>query len=313
MLVSRLIKYLRILTIRKKFKKLQPSESFYHRKELLFDKLTLAERKIWYLATNDARYQYMKTMNKVNFLKSLKLPFWFSFVRWVWIDFLLCKRRKFWGIYQFVALPGEGKTLSMVAHMERIRDPDSRSYQPDVKFATNFNYKNQDFAINHWSDIITFSKMCKKSGCPCCIAIDEIHVTFDSSDWKSFPQEMLALLSFNRKFHLQFLCSSQIYERIPKKIRDIANYTVICKNLLGSDRGFINYYFKKDNYERQFEGEKAKADFVRRYIATDDLYSLYDTLQQVDRMVSNAKNEKSKKEQAFELLFGKDEEDAEEQ
>lgn len=288
---------------------IDPDVSYLERKAILFDTLSASDRKYWYFAENDARYEYLMTMRKVKHLKRLKLPFLLSFIRWVWIDFLLCKGRSFWGIYQFVALPGEGKTLSMVAHMERLRDPNSSSFQPGVKFATNFNYKNQDFAIGHWSDIVTFAKHCRDAKCPCCIAIDEIHVTFDSSDWKSFPQEMLALLSFNRKFRLQFLCSSQIYDRIPKKVRDIANYTVICKNILGLDRGFVNYYFKKDNYERTFEGKKAKADFIRTYIASDDLYGLYDTLKQVERMTADAQNETSRREQAFELLFGKGEDD----
>lgn len=311
MLANRLIDLYRIKRIRRKFSEIQPDKPYLERKAILFEALTLVDRRYWYFVENEARYPYMMTMRKVNCLKRIKLPFWLSFVRWVWIDFLLCKGRSFWGIYQFVALPGEGKTLSMVAHMERVRDPNSRSYQPGVKFATNFNYKNQDFAITHWSDIITFAKRCRDTNCPCCIAIDEIHVTFDSSDWKSFPQEMLALLSFNRKFRLQFLCSSQMYERIPKKVRDIANYTVICKNILGLDRAFVNYYFKKDNYERTFEGKKARADFIRQYIASDDLYALYNTLEQVERMTADAKVESTRKEQAFELLFGSQREDDE--
>ena len=313
MLVNRWIELYQILQIKRKLLKLNSSDSFFDRKAALFENLTLKQRKAAYFVLYEYRYQYIKTMRHVERLKKIRLPFWLSFIRWMWIDFLLCKRRKFWGIYQFVALPGEGKTLSMVAHMERIRDPESRSFQAGVKIATNFNYKNQDAAINHWMDIISFAKQCRDKHSPCCIAIDEIHVTFDSSDWKSFPQEMLALLSFNRKFSLQFLCSSQMYERIPKKVRDIANYTVICKNILGQDRAFINYYFKKDNYERTFEGKKAKADFVRKFIATDKLYTLYDTLEQVDRMTADAKSEKSKKEQAFEILFGKPEDDAAEQ
>lgn len=309
MLASRLSNLIRIKRLQRKFRNIQPDKPYLERKATFFDLLDASERKYWYFAENDAKYQYMLTMRKVKRLKRLKLPFWLSFARWVWIDFLMCKGRSFWGIYQFVALPGEGKTLSMVAHMERVRDPDSRSYQPGVKFATNFNYRNQDFAITHWSDIVKFAKHCRDTSCPCCIAIDEIHVTFDSSDWKSFPQEMLALLSFNRKFRLQFLCSSQMYERIPKKVRDIANYTVICKNILGMDRAFINYYFKKDNYERTFEGKKARADFVRSYIASDDLYALYNTLEQVERMTADAKVESARKEQAFELLFGKSDDD----
>ncbi len=149
----------------------------------------------------------------------------------------------------------------------------------------------------------------RKQNRSCIIALDEIHVTFDSSNWQSFPPEMLALLSFNRKISLQFLCSSQIYERIPKKVRDIANYTIICKNVLGADRFFVNYYYQKDDYEAKFAGTKKKAAFIREFVASDELYSLYDTLEQIDNMKLKASEEKSKREEAFNILFGNNGED----
>lgn len=263
-------------------------------------------KKKWYFA-HYPNYRFrLKMKRHLNYLSNIHLPKYISFVRWVYVDFLRCKNQRFWGIYQYVALPGEGKTLSMVAHMERVR-----SKNPDIEFiiATNFNYKNQDFQINHWSDMVkvaTFARKCKK----CCIlAVDEIHVTFDSSDYRSFPGEILALLSFNRKFNLQFLCSSQIYDRIPKKIRDIANYTVICKNVLGMDRLFRNYYFLKDSYDSTFSGHPGRAEFIREFVADDYLYSLYNTLEQVDKMTIAGSEERSAKESAFNLLFGSAEEE----
>lgn len=231
----------------------------------------------------------------------------FDFVRWIIVDLLKFDDRKFWGIYQFVALPGEGKTLSMVAHMEKVK----KKRGSDVIIATNFYYKKEDYEIHHWVDIINVAKYAKKHNKKCVIAIDEIHTTFDSSDWKSFPPEMLALLSFNRKYHLQFLCSAQIYDRIPKKVRDIANYTVICKNVGGLDRYFINYRFSKSNYEEKFSGKRRFCDEIITYVADDDLYSQYDTLRQVDRMTEDAEKERNRKEEAFRLLFGTDEEEKE--
>lgn len=229
-----------------------------------------------------------------------------EFLKWIIIDFMRGKDKRNWGIYQFVALPGQGKTMSMVAHMERFIKENNKRGRSFV-IATNFNYVNQDYKIDHWLDIIEIAKNCYKKGIPCLIAVDEIHITFDSADWKSFPPEMLALLSFNRKYCLQFLCSAQIYDRIPKKIRDIANYTVICKNVLDFDRYFRCYYYEKENYESSFEGKRAKCKFIRDYVAGDYFYGLYNTLEQVEQMVSNVQNEKSKRQQAFDILFGGEE------
>lgn len=257
---------------------------------------------------------HKKIMGAINKLVGLQIGLKpLSFLRWVIVDFLRGKRRTHsFGIYQFVALPGQGKTMSMVAHMERFIDECTEHGKP-YRIATNFSYVNATDKITHWIDMVNLAKHCYENKIACLIAFDEIHITFDSTDWKDFPPEVLAMLSFNRKYSLQFICSSQIYERIPKKIRDIANYTVICKNVLNADRWFKCYYFEKADYETQFEGKKKAAKFIKDFIVNDDFYALYDTKEQVDNMVSNAKQEKSKREEAFNLLFGhsKDGEDQE--
>lgn len=245
-----------------------------------------------------------KISNTIAKLASYKIRFLpFNFVRWVLVDYLRGKRKRSFGIYQFVALPGQGKTMSMVAHIERFIQDMEEQKKPYV-IATNFTYSHANYYIEHWLDMVNIAKDCYKRKIACLIAFDEIHVTFDSSDWKDFPPEMLALLSFNRKYGLQFCCTSQIYERIPKKIRDIANYTVICKNICNADRWFRCYYFDKCDYEVEFDGKRKKCKFIKEFIADDDFYALYDTLEQVDNMIKSAKEEKSKREQAFNLLFG---------
>lgn len=260
----------------------------------------LKDRKRWLKQNIPYLSLRVKLRRRINFLKRLKLPLnILSFLRWVLVDILSGKQHRFWGIYQFVALPGEGKTMSMVAHAER-----ARKQFPEVMIGANFGYRHATERIDHWEDIIRIALEARKQKRPCIIMMDEIHVTFDSSDWRAFPAELLALLSFNRKFELEFLCTSQIYERIPKKVRDIANYTVICKNILGADRWFRNYYFAKDDYEAKFAGERSKAEFIREFIADDDFYALYDTLEQVDQMRLSAKQEKDKRQEAFDLLFG---------
>lgn len=283
-------------------KKLKPVRSDLEEKALYFqDHPSLRARKRWYKNHCKLFWFRLRLRKTINRLIALKLPGKIlPTVRWVIVDFLRAKPAKFWGIYSYVALPGEGKTLSMVAHIERAR----MTLGKDLFIATNFNYKYQDMPITHWLDMIKAAKFALNHGQHCMIAVDEIHTTFDASDWKSFPPEMLSLLSFNRKYGMQFICSSQIYDRIPKKVRDISNYTVLCKNTLGLDRHFKNYYFNTLDYESKFSGKRVKADFIRSYVADDYLYSLYDTLAQVDRMTAKAEEERSLKEQAFEILFG---------
>ena len=113
--------------------------------------------------------------------------------------------------------------------------------------------------------------------------MDEIHITFDSTDYKDFPAEMLSVLSFCRKYSMQFLCSAQIYERIPKKIRDIANFTVVCKNIGHLDRLFRDYYYEKNSYEKDIAGalstENGKGIFKKKRKCTVILKIFAQTMQ----------------------------------
>ena len=159
------------------------------------------------------RKAYLKVIRFVNKLAKLNIRNdWLSLGRWILVDLLRGKKRKQFGIYQFIALPGEGKTMSMVAHMERFRKECEENGQP-YRIACNFTYKYSDVYIKHWIDMVQCAKWCYENNYRCLIAFDEIHVTFDSSDWKDFPAEVLAMLSFNRKYGLEFCCTSQIYVR----------------------------------------------------------------------------------------------------
>lgn len=279
----------------KKLKKLPPAK---RNKKL---------KKYYKKQTFYIRHKILSFLQKLG-SKEIKWKY-LDLARWLFIDLLRGRRKREFGIYQYIALPGEGKTMSMVAHMERFRKKKLEERKEFV-IATNFNYVHQTHAIEHWIDIVTIANDCYKKNIPVLIAMDEIHVTFDSSEWKDFPAELLAVLSFVRKYGMQFLVSAQIYERIPKKIRDIANFTVVCKNVFHLDRYFRNYYYEKDSYEVQFEdtkGKRKKAKFVRSFVTGDNFYNLYNTKAQVDRMVLSAKEEKKRREDANIVLFGRKE------
>lgn len=281
--------------------------SFLEKKQLYFEKhISSKERKKWYFEHYVYYHYRLRQKLRIKWLIGLKLPLHLSFVRWMIVDFMRGKSHRFKDIYLFVGLPGEGKTISMVAHIERALEK-----HPNLVIATNFHYANESSVIEHWIDIIKVALDANKHRRPCLIAIDEVQNTFDATEWKNFPGPLYSLLSFNRKLNLQFLCSAQIYERIPSKIRQLANYTVICKNVWKADRYFVNYYFEKNNYESTFDGKRKKAEFIREFIADDDLYGKYNTFEQIQAIKGKAEEEKTKKQEAFDLLFGSQEEDAE--
>lgn len=259
-------------------------------------------RKRWYYRHYKGFWLKLKIRRLIAFLVSRQTRFlMLDLLRWLLVDLLRGKGAKHWGIYCYVANPGEGKTLSMVAHMERTIKDVGRG---NIFIATNFHYVRQDMQITHWSDMIRAAKIAMDHGQYCILSMDEIHITFDKSDWKSFPPEMLSLLSFNRKYDLQFLCSSQRLDRIPSKVVGISNYIVLCRNIFSLDRLFENWYFATSEYDAKFNGKRSSANFVRTYVAGDDLYALYDTKKQIESMLVDAESEKDKRQEAFDLLFG---------
>lgn len=234
----------------------------------------------------------------IRFLVKLKLPKVLSFIRWVIVDFLRVKPPEFWGIYCYVALPGEGKTMSMINHINTVK-----KRNPDVLVATNCGYRYQDIPINDWTDIVKFSRYCESHHRPFIIALDEIHCLFDASDWKSFPQVLQVILSQNRHLNMQFLCTAQRYDRIPTKVKAIANYIVICKNILKLDRFFMNYYFPQQDYEDRFSGKRKKAEYICTYVADDSLYHCYNTKEMVDMLVDSEIVEKKKREESLQSYY----------
>lgn len=210
-----------------------------------------------------------------------KMPLVFEYIKWSLYDFLSPVVSKNWGIYCFIGLPSQGKTMSMTAHIERVKKKNK-----DIIIATNYGYKYQNFSIRNWQDIIDITKYCNMLKKKVLVAIDEVHLTFDATDYKKFPLELQALLSQNRHYNLQFLCSSQRYDRIPAKIRGLANYVVLSKNVFSSDRLFMNYYVECLNYEDGFTGKTKEADFTRLYVADNNLRKSYDTRYLVQTMKS---------------------------
>lgn len=271
--------------------------------ELPFDKQNYYKK--CYILQHKKIYMRFFISNFVNILTDLDIDYlYLNFVRWVLIDLLRGKRRGGCGIYCFVGMRGQGKTMSMTAHIQRFR---ARYIEKGQKFvvATNYDYRYQDFAIEDWTDIITIAKDCYTKGIPSLIAFDEVQNTFDSLEYKDFPPAMGSFISFVRKYNCEFLVSAQQYDRIPKRIRDNADFIIVCENIGHFDRLFRSYYFEKTSYDFEFadtKGKKKKANYIREFVADDEFYSLYDTKAQVARMVKDVKTEKAKQKAAMEYL-----------
>jgi len=221
-----------------------------------------------------------KTKQKDKFEKVLlmpkKLPLFVDFFRWILIDLLRGKDYPIWGIYIFVAKPGNGKTISMTEHIVRVLKG-----HPNIKVFTNFNYVGQDGVISCWEDIVNAPDNSL-------ICVDELHMLASSGSFQSFPIELLGEITQNRHSRKQFVTSTQDYDLISVNFKRVCNYVVLCKNVWGLDRLFQNHYFDRGAYEsKSFMATIKKCNFSRYFVASDSTYKRYNTLEKISSMVKN--------------------------
>jgi len=187
----------------------------------------------------------------------------------------LIKNYQGYGFWLFCGLGGSGKSISMVeyAYRQHLRYP---------KLWIVSGLKSLSFAneyIDNWNDIVECEN---PNGVEngVLILLDEIHLTLSSDKWKNAPDNLLAYVSQQRKFHKHILSTSQVYERVNIKLREQTNYIIECVNL--GNRWFFNKAFHTMDYavnrDLKDNGMKKRTRAWRyNFIGTDQVRSLYDT------------------------------------
>lgn len=181
-----------------------------------------------------------------------------------------------YGFWLYCGLGGTGKTLSIVKKLLEYRQK-----YPKLWIVTNFECKLADQKLNSWKDLIEIEN---PNGIEYGVvfAFDEIHLTLNSQNFKSRPDDLLEYISQQRKLHKQILGSAQVFTRVDKVLREQTNMVVECKNLFG--RWVFNKGFTTEDYlinaELKDQGTRKRPRAFRfDFIATKSLYDLYDTFE----------------------------------
>lgn len=203
-------------------------------------------------------------------------------MKWKLWDYRNKTPKRPYGIYCYVGLPGQGKTLSMVEHLYRLKEE-----YPKAKIYTNFGFTEQDGHIDHWTDLIKIN-----NGADGVIfAIDEVQNTFNSRKWKDFPPDMLSLITQNRKQAKQFLCTSQSFDMIDINFRRVCNYIIECRNL--QNRWIWQRAFHPEDYREKDGAYKPRRRAWRySFIADNRHYNSYNTYMIIEAMLSDKEQAK---------------------
>lgn len=208
-----------------------------------------------------------------------------DFIRWLVYDLLWTiingKIFKPYGLTCFVGRQGGGKTISMVEYLDRMKE-----IYPDCIVVTNFNYIKQDMPFTSWRQFTEVRNGLKGV----IFAIDELQNEYNSNNWKDFPEDLLSVVTMQRKQRIKIIATSQVFTRVVKQLREQCYEVVECKTFLGRwtmqkcyDADDYNYIIDNPTPERRFRTRKKwKYSFIQNNIVRKlfDSYAVVESIKQ---------------------------------
>ena len=176
----------------------------------------------------------------------------------------------YFGMHFYCGRQGSGKTYSMTYELEQIR----KKY-PKCKIYTNYGYKGQTMPIYNISMLQNEKYYNGENGVV--FAIDEIQNLYQSSNINNVPPEVLGVVTQLRKQKVYIICTSQVFTRVSKPLREQAFYITECKTLFHSLT--ICKKYNADEYLLDLDRVEKKSSPIERYsiVHSDDLRNSYDT------------------------------------
>ena len=210
-----------------------------------------------------------------------ELPFLVKVFRWLVPDFVKLfqneKKVHLYGIWLYCGLYGQGKTMALTEYLTRMR----AKYGDKIYISTNYGFKDEDFPLNNWQDLLT------EYDRPVIFGYDEIQNEFNSRDYRNFPYELVKLLTQNRKGHgKQIVGTAQRYGRVDKTIRELCTHVVECKKAWFGRVTKLRIYDVED-YEMFLNevdiAKKRKIPYRRyKFIQSDKLRDSYDSFKMLE-------------------------------
>lgn len=182
-----------------------------------------------------------------------------------------------YGLTMYCGRQGAGKTIAMTDYLERMREE-----YPNALIVTNYGYKHQDGEMTDWNDFFTV-----RNGTDGVIfAIDEIQNEFSSAAWNKFPESLLSEITQQRKQRIKIVCTSQIFTRVAKQLREQCNDVVDC-NTFGGRWTFTRCYDAVDYnnaIDRPTVRENIRRLYTRSFLQDDYIRNLFDTYEKIEKM-----------------------------
>lgn len=209
-------------------------------------------------------------IDKSSILKKIYIEFPYRYVR----DMLERDPEEFqeFGVRFICGEQGSGKTVFLTKYLL-----DLRKKYPKLKIQTNYNFKYEDEKITHWKDVVE-----RNNGVYGYVnVIDEVQNWFNSLASKDFPPEMMTEISQQRKQRKLFLCTSQVFGRVAKPIREQAMLVYEPFTLFGCIT-FVRAY--KPYFDDTGQLVKKKPRGFQFFVHNSVIRESYDTYKKIEEM-----------------------------
>lgn len=278
---------------------------YKHLRKDIFSNLSIEEFTEVFEKFKKLKFDY-KLLQICNKIERIKIPrievpifrfisMFIDFLRWLVYDILWTiingKIFKPYGLTCFVGRQGGGKTISMVEYLDRMKE-----MYPECIVITNFNYIKQDMPFTSWRQFTEVRNGLKGV----IFAIDELQNEYNSNNWKDFPEDLLSVVTMQRKQRIKIVATSQVFTRVVKQLREQCYEVVECKTFLGRwtrqkcyDADDYNYIIDNPTPERRFRTRKKwKYSFIQNNIVRKlfDSYAVVESIKQkefIDRSERN--------------------------
>lgn len=187
-----------------------------------------------------------------------------------------------YGVKFYTGRQGSGKTMSMCYELEQLR----KEY-PNLKIYTNFGYEHQTQPLLYLHQLMNNKLYNGLDGTV--FAIDEIQNEFAAStNINSVPVDVLSTVTQLRKQRIYILCTTQVFTRVAKPLREQASIVCDCKTYFGRLTDVRSYdgFDYADSVDKSIEYKSKNRVCLEHkvFVQSDQLRNCYDSYALINKL-----------------------------
>ena len=184
------------------------------------------------------------------------------------------------GLTCFCGPQGSGKTLSATLYVENLLNTYPKALLVTNISLTDYPFDNEKvFPFQNADDLKKYSN----GEYGVIFLIDEIQLYFNSLESKNINPEVMTQISQQRKQRKHIVCTSQVFGRMAKPLREQFSNVIICKNYFGFIQ--VNSLIDRDSIGEYDNGTNLKGDVKEKFFwfHKPSYYNKYDTYYVIDK------------------------------